>query len=69
MIGSLVFGFVLGLCVATIVVNRLVMRLCGLVAYWRSEQVKAKRAAFEAQKRWLDDRNDYIRDSDWWRKE
>lgn len=37
------------------------------IAFWRDAEVKARRDAVEAQKRWLDMRNDEMTKADWWR--
>lgn len=68
----IVFAFLIGFClgayIATEMIDRFVVqKILRLTYYWRSEQVKARRDAVEAQKRWLDERNDEITKADWWK--
>lgn len=65
---AFLIGFTLGVYIATEMIDRFVVqKILRLTYYWRSEQVKARRDAVEAQKRWLDERHQQECAQDWWK--
>lgn len=67
MIWPFILGFLTGMAVMSILLDRAMCRVLAIAAYWRAEHVKAKWEAIAAKEQIIKERDDDIRSADYWK--